>query len=83
MSLSLFQAPSTGTPCHMCGTIQGGKPGKGKEKALGKSPPMKARMNKSCRDMSTQTNVSPVLHKKEVINMTRAYPGSEFVVVNT
>ena len=53
----------------MCGTIQGGKPGKGKEKALGKSPPMKARMNKSCRDMSTQTNVSPVLHKKEVINM--------------
>ena len=37
-----------------------------KGKALLKSPPGKTKGNKSCRDMSTQTNDPTVLHKKEV-----------------
>ena len=48
----------------MCGTALGGRQVKGK--ALQKSPPGKTKGNKSCKDMSTQTNESSVLHKKEV-----------------
>ena len=50
----------------MCGTVLGGKQAKNKEKGLGRSPPVKPRATRSCRDMSTQTQESPVLHKKEV-----------------